>query len=223
MRKEREVNFILSLFIYIPIFAVILLNLLETIPTLEYRTKYNSQKEFYTGLKEPLPANSTLLGMDNCMIASYYSGFDCIVHPVDPDKKVCREFLDKIKGIIKDKKVYLIPDFFAYDSKGMLRKMFFDEFDIEKVYSKLFEDYHRVTYGKSTNRIIKKITDIYKGCKLSNREKKTLELIPDLPLEFGKYTFNCNGQKKEIAFIEYKGKYCFLHPDYVYEVKKKQE
>lgn len=209
--------------VYVVVFGVAFFNVLEGLPALELRNKYNAQEAFFGGLKESLPANSTLLGMDFCMLASYYSGFDCMVHPTYPDEKSCLEHLDKIEEAMLRGRVYRLPDFFTYDRGGVCRKMFYDRFQERAVYWNYMEDFHLMTYGKSTEKSISGAVDERKCEFLGEKESKDLEVLPGLTLKERTLSFRCRDAYKPYVYLkllEYKGR-SFIFPASVYEVGRK--
>jgi 4-amino-4-deoxy-L-arabinose transferase-like glycosyltransferase len=219
---RRKVLAGLSL-VHAVIFGVAIFNVMEGLPALELRNKYNAQEAFFGGLKKTLPANSVLLGMDFCMLASYYSGLDCMMHPTYPDEKSCRKFLDEVEMATQRGRVYRLPDFFAYDSNGVCRKIYYDRFEERRVYSNYLEDFHMMTYGKSTEKYISEAID-ERTCELmGEKETKDLEILPGLTLNERTLSFRCRDRHRpfvSLKLLEYKGR-SFIFPASVYEIKRK--
>jgi hypothetical protein len=211
------------LFLHIGVFGVAIFNVLEGLPALEFRNKRNAQEAFYGGLKKALPVNSVLLGMDFCMLASHYSGFDCMVHPTFPDEESCQKFLDEVERVLQRGKAYRIPDFFSYDRKGVCEKMYYDRFEEHEAYSGYLENFHMMTYGKRTEKYIRDAIG-KRTCELVREEEaRDLEVLPGLTLNQRTFLFGCRGTRRprvRLQVLEYKGR-SFVFPASVYEIKRK--
>ncbi len=105
-------------------------------PTVYLRSVYNPQRVFFSGLKD---LNGVLLGMDSCPLATYYSGLPCVHHKPDPTIQEAREFLESLEPGT----YYILPDFWAYDKKGGIRRVF-GPMGSRTVYENIYEDYHSV-------------------------------------------------------------------------------
>jgi len=179
-------------------------------PTLEYRLKYHPQKEFFGALRERLPGEALLLGMDNCRVATYYSGFECLTHPVDPDEGQYRDFLKEVDSRREGRRLFILPDFMAYDRGGVLRGNLGKDFKLEEAYAGITEDFHRLTYGKDMNSVIDRFLGTYRNCRFAGREAREVTLAPDLVLDFASYTFACTGGNRSLRVIEYLNHETFL-------------
>jgi hypothetical protein len=209
--------------LHVVIFGVAFFNVLEGLPALDLRNKYNAQEAFFGGLKKTLPVNSVLLGMDFCMLASYYTGLDCIQHPQYPDEIACREFLNEIEEAVQRGRAYRLPDFFTYDRTSVCRKMYYDRFEERGIYSNYFEDFHFMNYGKSTEKSISGSIDERKCEFMGEKDVKELEVLPGLTLKERTLLFRC--RYRDTTFVtlilfEYKGR-SFIFPASVYEVRRK--
>jgi hypothetical protein len=209
--------------LHIGVFGVAMFNVLEGLPALEFRNKRNAQEAFFGGLKHALPANSVLLGMDFCMLASYYSGLDCMVHPTFPDEESCQEFLDEVERALPRRKAYRLPDFFSYDRKGVCGKMYYDRFEEREVYSNYLENFHRMTYGKRTAEYISDAIGERTCGLVREEEARDVDLLPGLTLNERTFVFRCRGRRGPLVnlkVLEYEGR-SFVFPASVYEVKRR--
>lgn len=133
-----SVDFLGSLNRKLPLVLLLLPPLLlwTYFPTVYLRSIYNPQQGFFSGLKD---LNGVLLGMDSCPLATYYSGLPCIHHKPDLDERGAREFLESLEPGT----YYLLPDFWAYDSRGGVKRVF-GALNGRAVYENIYEDYHSV-------------------------------------------------------------------------------
>jgi hypothetical protein len=205
------------------VFGVVIFNVLEGLPALELRNKYNAQEAFFGGLKEILPENSVLIGMDFCMLASYYSGLDCMVHPTYPDEESCQKFLDKVERAVKLGRAYRIPDFFTYDRDGVCRKIYYNRFKESSIYSNYLEDFHIMTYGKNTKDSIGDAIDEWICQFMGEKEAKEFDVLPGLTLNERTLSFRCRDRHRpfvDLKLLEYKGR-SFVFPASVFEIERK--
>jgi hypothetical protein len=211
------------LLLHIGVFGVVIFNVLEGLPALEFRSKHNAQEAFFGGLKTALPADSVLLGVDFCMLASYYSGFDCMVHPTFPDEQSCQKFLDEVERSVRRGKMYRLPDFFSYDRGGICEKIYYERFEEREVYSSYLEDFHLMTYGKRTEKYISDVIG-KRACKLVREEEaRDLEVLPGLALNQRTFLFRCRSRLRPVVklqVLEYRGR-SFVLPASVYEIERK--
>jgi hypothetical protein len=211
------------LLLHIGVFGVAIFNVWEGLPALEFRNKHNAQEAFFGGLKKALPADSVLLGMDFCMLASYYSGLDCMVHPTFPDEESCQKFLDKVERSVQRGKTYRLPDFFSYDRGGVCEKIYYERFEEREVYSSYLENFHLMTYGKRTEKYISGAIG-KRRCKLVREEEaRDLEILPGLALNQRTFSFRCRNRLRplvKLQVLEYKGR-SFVLPASVYEIERK--
>ena len=211
---------ILNVLILIAAISLSALQLSYVMPTLEYRIKYNPQQEFYSELRKKLPENALLMGMDNCPIARYYSGFECIHHPVDISNDDYVVFAARVKKRIQHQPLFLLPDFFVYDKHAVLQKRFPKDFQLQAVYSKLGEDYHAMTYGRTMDSMIKSVQQS-SSCRYLKHEKQPTPVTNDLELELGTYWFSCDGKTLSRQMFEYKGHSTFLMSLSIYSVRNR--
>jgi len=193
----------------------------DVLPTLEYRLRYNPHAEFYQPLKRLLPPNALLLGMDNCVIASYHTGLRCMRHPVNADAQRYQKFAQRVQNTMKERPVFLLPDFFSHDRFGEIRKNFPKEFKLAEVFSKLSEDFHAMTYGPSVKALIAGFRRRRPSCALANEERREVQASEHLSLDLVKYSFSCGTETVERQFFEFQGHLTFLSPMRVYSVSER--
>jgi hypothetical protein len=189
--------------VFILVAGLSLMQAAYVMPTLEYRLKYHPQKEFFGALGESLPPDALLLGMDNCRVATYYSGLQCLRHPVDPDEGQYRDFLKEVASRREGRRLFILPDFMAYDRDGVLRENLGKDFKLEEAYAGITEDFHRLTYGKDMDSVIDGFLGTYGDCGFAGREARKVPLAPELVLDFARYTFSCTDGDRSLRVIEY--------------------
>ena len=195
------------------------LQIAYVVPTLEYRLRYHPLKEYYGLLRSHLPADAMLLGMDNCLIASYFSRLPCIKHPVDPDQAAYAHFKHTVGDALATHPVFLIPDFFSYDASGVLKRRFAEDFQLKQVFSGLSEDYHAMTYGPSARRVIAQILRGFPACRYVNEDHRDVAVSPQLTLLSVTYRFACGADMLAEHFWVYKGHVTFLRQQSIYQVQ----
>lgn len=205
--------------LYAIITAFALLQVSYVLPTLTYRLAYPPQAEFYGGVRDSLPSNRLLLGMDNCVLARYYGDCPCLARSLDPGAAGSQAFLAALSESLAVRPVYVLPDFFSYDSGGVLRREFQKTFRLERAYMKLGEDYHDMTYGLRMSEVVRKIEAGPADCIFENATKTPVFVNPSLSLEAAAYDFRCRGGEQTKFFLEYRGVQTFLAPQVIYRVR----
>jgi hypothetical protein len=218
VRRMIPQAFVQALIVHASVVLFMVFQLRDVLPTIEYRLRYNPHAEFYLPLKHLLPPNALLLGMDNCPIASYYTGFPCRQHPVDADAQRYQRFAQRIRSEVTQRPVFLIPDFFSYDRLGEVRKNFPQEFKLSAVFSKLSEDYHAMTYGPPTKGIIAGFLERQPSCTLVNEERREVPASERLHLDAMQYSFSCETGTQVRRYLEFRGHLTFLSRLTVYAV-----
>ena len=128
----------LSLVVYL-----VLVMFIFMLPMLQFRHKYNGQKQFALYVKQNTENNAIIIAMDDSPFIQYYGKRKTVAHPIDnPVENFA--FLNRIKGYINiGIPVYLISSGLSYDSGGAFREALLTGFDVKFVGQKLTEDYHR--------------------------------------------------------------------------------
>jgi len=209
--------------IYASVALLALLQLRDLLPTLEYRLRYNPHAELYGPLTRLLPQNALLLGMDNCPIASYYTGLPCRQHPVDADAEQYQKFAQTIRDEITQRPVFLLPDFFSYDRGGQTRKNFPKEFTLTESLEKLSEDYHAMTYSPPMAKVIAGVLRGSPGCTVATAEKREMQASERLRLDLVTYSFACRTTTRQKQYLAFWGHLTFLEPQTVYSVSLKAD
>lgn len=189
------------------------------ISTVEYRLRYHPLKEFYGQLRSHLPADAMLVGMDNCLIATYFSHLPCVTHPVDPDQAAYTRFRDTISEALATRPVFLLPDFNHYDASGMLKRRFAEDFQLKHVFSGLGEDYHSMTYGPSARRTMTQRRQLFPACRNVDEEHKAVAVSPRLTLDSVTSRLACGKEILTQHFWVYKGHVTFLRQQSIYQVQ----
>jgi hypothetical protein len=115
-------------------------------PTLAYRNAYPPQAGYFAGLARVLPPDAVLYGMDNCAVASYFTGRPCRTHPVDPPPAEAERFAAALAGEAARAPVFLLHDFEAYDGAEALRASLLPRARLAVAYAGLGEDYHGLAW-----------------------------------------------------------------------------
>ena len=195
------------------------LQIAYVLPTLEYRLRYHPLKEFYGPLGSHLPADAMLLGMDNCLIASYFSRLPCVKHPVDLDQAAYAHFKHTVREALVTHPVFLIPDFFSYDATGVLKRRFEQDFQLKHVFSGLSENYHAMTYGPSARWVIAQMQRGFPACHYASEEHRSVAASPRLTLLSVTYRFACGPDMLAEHFWIYKGHVTYLRQQSIYQVQ----
>lgn len=218
VRRMIPQAFVQALIVQASVVLLVVFQLRDLLPTIEYRLRYNPHAEFYVPLKHLLPDNALLLGMDNCPIASYYTGFPCQRHPVDADAQRYQRFAQRIRNEVTQRPVFLIPDFFSYDRLGEVRKNFPQEFKLSGIFSRLSEDYHAMTYGPPLEEISAGFLKRQPSCTLVNEERREVQTSERLRLNAVQYSFSCETETRRRQYLEFRGHLTFLSRQTVYSV-----
>jgi hypothetical protein len=213
LRVRRPLD---ALLFAIPVTAVIVWNVVDVYPTLEYRKIYHPQAEFYAGLAEELPEDALLLGMDNGPIATWYTGFPHLTHPVDPDLATAQRFVDEVRDSLLVRPVYKLPDFYAYDADrnipcAVLARARDDRF-AAPAYTAAHEDYHALAYGRPLSELVDELLRVSPGCEEIGQGERPHDLVPDLDLRLARLHFDCDGKLAARSWVLYRGRECFLRP-----------
>jgi hypothetical protein len=112
-------------------------------PMIEFRHRYNGEKQFALYVKEKTENNAIVIAMDDGPFIEYYGKRKVILHPINDVAKTSL-FIETIDHYLRNNvPVYLIESGLSYDSYGIFKKMIFKRFDIITVGVKLAEDFHR--------------------------------------------------------------------------------
>jgi len=166
-------------------------------PVVEFRSQFNPVEEFYTSAQ--IPANSILLGMDSCSLASYYTCAPCYGHAADATKEQAEEFENFIDSALSNgTDVYVLPDVASYDSYGNIQKSL-SKYSIKTVYSGWYEDYHAMNYGYSEEDFISHSKN-KTGCSVYPL-KTAYEMVGDQKVEYlSLYTVCADGASTKIVY-----------------------
>ncbi|MDD5155283.1 MAG: hypothetical protein PHF11_02220 [Candidatus Omnitrophica bacterium] len=119
-------------------------------PLLEFRHRFNGEKQFALYIKGKTEDNAVIIAMDDAPFIEYYGGRKVIGCPIG-DAGATEGFIKTVKGLLKDKKpVYLIESGLQYDFSGVVKKSIIDNFAINYAGEGLAEDYHKCNLGFNT-------------------------------------------------------------------------
>ncbi|MGB8932864.1 MAG: glycosyltransferase family 39 protein [Anaeromyxobacteraceae bacterium] len=128
----------------------------DVTPTLAYRKAYPPQARYFEGLGRATPPGTVLYGMDNCSVATYFTGLPCRTHPVDATPEVARAFVDGLVAEAKRRPVLLLHDFEAYDN-GAIATNLAMRANAPSAYAALGEDYHGLSWPGSWDGEVERI------------------------------------------------------------------
>lgn len=188
-------------------------------PTLEYRRAYPPQAEFYRGLAKALPADALLLSFDEAVLARWFTGRECLAHPIDPDTVAYGAFAADLRARIARQPVYALHDFMSYDQGGVLRDRFPRDFRLTPAYTALGEDYHEMTYCPRMDDLLLQMRARLGACTIAGAGRKPLRLNDALTVEEASYELECSGQRVPVPVIEYRGVRTGLGSRTVYRVE----
>lgn len=161
--------------------AAVAFSLAVVLPAVQLRHSYNPVARFYGALSERTDA-PLLLGMDDCMLAAYFSGLECRTHPYDPTAAEADAFADDVlRELESGRTVLLIPDFFAYDGSATMRRAMEQRFSPHPEEPRWYENYHRMDYGVSLGEARLLASGGRPGCEVEVREGDVIaELDPSV-------------------------------------------
>ncbi len=194
-------------------------------PTLIYRTAYNAQVEYYRELAKVTPEGSLILGMDCGYLARFQSGAEYLQHPVNPDEQEYEAFAERVSQELEQRPVLVLPDFFQYDDKGVLRQRFLEDFLTEPLYTGLNEDYHTMTYGPTIELAYASMarTKLPAGARQVGENSEELTLPGGLKLTRRIRLFQASDQTIALPLITFRGHATYLTAATVQLLKSKGE
>ncbi len=163
--------------------AVAIAHLTYVYPTVDYRLRYTPSRGFYAPLSRALPADAMLLGMDNCPIAEYESGLPCENHRPDLRREAAESYAETVAEKLAQRPIYLLPDFFDYDARGQVRRVFESRFAIDDAYEGIWEPYHLMTYGPAIEDVIERHSAQLPGCTIKELDRRPLAVSDALVLD----------------------------------------
>ena len=173
------------------------------LPTLEYRKAYPPQAEYYGRLRAALPGNALLVGMDDCVLARYYTRCPCLVAPVDPGEATAGAFAAALAETARARPVYALADLYSYDRHRGLERAIGGAFGLEQAFVELGEDYHVMTFATRMRDVLGALEE--RGCTVVATEKAPLVLNRSLTVQLSHRRLRCLSGESVLNAAEYRG------------------
>lgn len=111
-------------------------------PMLEFRHRYNGEKQFALFVKEHTEENAVIIAMDDSYHIQYYAERESVTHPVGNAEET-NKFILQLKERLKEgRPLYIIESGFGYDPEGVFRNALLDNFKMQLIGRRLAEDFH---------------------------------------------------------------------------------
>ncbi len=215
--------FILMLFLVF-LFFIALNNLSKIYPNVVLRHHFNTEYEFYHNFKQYIDLyfpnkNIILYGMDDCGLATYYTGFQCKSTFVDPDENKINTLIEEINSDLKKGYlVFLLPDFYGYDQYNLKLNALMNSFNFNPIYQNWYENYHSIDYGYTIEEMEKYFSlQLDSFCSIFESPVKDVA-INDLKLTLFLFQSNCFGK---LIVMKFKDRYFQISPNYIFQLKLK--
>lgn len=113
------------------------------VPILSYRRVFSGEKAQALWLREHVPAGGVVIAMDDSIFIDYYAGLETLEYPLGDPAATEKWIADLKERVLSGTPVYVINSTWNYDFTMDLRRGMSDHFHLEKVGTKVVEDYHR--------------------------------------------------------------------------------
>ncbi len=196
-KKATKEMVIFCFVIFTIIISILLLS--QTYTYLDFHKNYNSENEFFSNLNTQ--NNTIYLCMDDCGLVSFYTKNQIIEHPVDANLEQAIKFVNDLKEKLKTNDVYILPDFFGYDSQGNIQNQIKSNFNIVESKKTYYENYHSMDFGYNLEEYKNQIKP--NNCSVNYKQGDNYQLNKDTLVTQYIYSINCNGQTQTTNVFAY--------------------
>jgi len=112
-------------------------------PTLSFRHRYNSEKQFALFVNQVTQKNALIITMDDAIFIEYYGKRKTLSHPVN-DRAKMHDFVRAVSvSLANNIPVYVTGSGFSYDQKKFFWDIMTESYKLTLIGTQFCEDYHR--------------------------------------------------------------------------------